>query len=464
MTKTTDELAPWDKLGIQAANIADIPQLLDLAWGMEKKITFCFIGDTGIGKTPSIKQWADSKGLFMRTLHFGQMRPNQIALAMFNEAGTSYDFVPGQWFLELNERAEKDGGAVLNIDEWNRGNKDLVNMMFGLNDERMLHGRLLHPNVLIVAAMNPSEGGYHVNEAERDPAVRKRLNLVYVRHDFVTWCQHMRKTCKHPGVLEDVIDFLQAQPAFYYDAAARDAGKSFACPANWEKVINLIASATALYGSRNAAYKAPLVATGVAGQIGSTAGQKFLEFAADRSVVIEPKDVLYHYNDPKHPIRARVLRLLNAYEDADGVLHRPTTGGVRVDVITNLNEALMRLWLQDKPSQDGPSPACLARYLLDLGDELYCSFLDGAFTNALQSNSDNDPYWMSQYNRAMRIAYPEYQLMANRDARQQQILSGKAKNPHHQRERNRAKQEAARAAATAAAEVLAAGSRSAAAE
>ena len=351
-----------EKLGIGTAPIPAIPDLLDLLFAMEKKITMCLVGDTGIGKTPIVFEWAKRHNAYVHVMNFGHMSPEDVAMAMFAEDGNSYAFVPQADLVRLNAEAEKRGRAVLFIDEWNRGDKALVNALFTLTDDRRIHDFHLHPNVLVVAAMNPSDGTYMVSQAERDHAVRKRLCFVYTTADLAGFLRHARSHDWH----KLVPDFVQSMGQFLYDAGARDAGKAFACPSSWEKVSNILKAAEA--------NKTPLTSTAVKilveGQIGHTASQPFLEFVRDQSTVIQPADILEKYAKGG---RARVAKLLGCLVDGTSLRRDPSNSTVRTDIISSLNRSLAVTLFSEMPDPEEIADN-LAPYLLDLPDELYLAF------------------------------------------------------------------------------------------
>jgi len=361
-TNTATRETALEKLGIGTAPIPAIPDLLDLLFAMEKKITMCLVGDTGIGKTPIVFEWAKKHGAFVHVMNFGHMSPEDVSMAMFTEDGSAYSFVPQTDLVRLNAQAEKCGRAVLFIDEWNRGDKALVNALFTLTDDRRIHDFHLHPNVLVVAAMNPSDGTYLVNQAERDHAVRKRLCFVYTTADLSGFLRHARSSDWH----KLVPDFVQSMGQFLYDAGARDAGKAFACPSSWEKVSNILKAAEA--------NKTPLTSTAVKilieGQIGYTASQPFLEFVRDQSTVIQPSDVLEHYSKTGRP---RVAKMLGR-AIKDGQLVADSTGAtLRTDIVSSLNRSLAVTLFSEMPDPEEIAEN-LANYLLDLPDELYLAF------------------------------------------------------------------------------------------
>lgn len=370
------QIMPWEKLGIGTAPLTVVPDLLDLAFELDQKYTVCLIGETGIGKTPIVHQWVKKRGGFLRVLNFGHMTPEEVSMSMFNADGSQYDFIPPSWFCELNEQAEKTGLACLFIDEWNRGGKELVNAFFTMNDERRIHNFMLHPNVIVVAAMNPSDGTYLVNSAEKDHAVRKRLNFVFVTHDLAGWLRHGQEAGFHRLVL----DFVRARSALFYDVAARDAGKAFTCPSNWEKVSRTLQAAERR--------KTPLTSSAVRilieGQIGAAAAASFTDFIADQTTVIQPSDVLHEY---KRKGRERVARLLGCTVGQNGKFVRDTTLNVRADVLADLGKGLAITLLSERPDPDEIADN-LASYLLDIPNDFYMAFWSEHMKSQLSNSSE----------------------------------------------------------------------------
>ena len=326
-TDKKEMVDPWEKLGVSPTSIGAVPSLLDIVWEMPAKMTVCLVGETGIGKTPIVHQWCAKRGGYMKVLNFGHMTQEEISMIMFNEQGTEFGFVPPSFLVELNKQAEEQGCAVLFLDEWNRGDKALVNALFTLTDDRRIHDWHLHRNVLVVAAMNPSDGSYLVNEAEKDHAIRKRLCMVYTKHDLMSWLDYTKKSAWHPSVPE----FISSVNSFLYDVGARDAGKAFPCPSNWEKVSRILQGAD----------KAKVDPTGVAcrtlieGQIGNVAAKKFLEFLADRNTLIQPGEVISDYK-PNSNVRKRVAALLNCTIQDGKFVEKPEQAANRASILLEL--------------------------------------------------------------------------------------------------------------------------------
>lgn len=366
MADKKDAVTSWEKLGIGPTGIGQVPQLLDILWAMESKLTVCLVGETGIGKTPIVHQWCRNKKGFMYVLNFGHMTQEEVSMIMFSERGDSFDFVPPQWLLDLNTKAEEQGCAVLFLDEWNRGDKAMVNALFTLTDERRIHNFRLHDNVLVVSAMNPSDGSYLVNEAEKDHAIRKRLNFVYCTHDLNAFLAYTKEANWH----RHVPAFLKAASTYLYDVGARDSGKAFACPANWEKVSNLLKAAERA--------KVDLadnsVRTLVTGQIGTTAAEKFMDFVADQNTLIQPSEILFEYTQDSN-VRKRVAAVLNYTIDPETKHFKEKTSKTknRASVIGELNKGIAIELFSAMPD---PAKVAvhLALYMGDMPNELLSMF------------------------------------------------------------------------------------------
>lgn len=382
--KTENTVTSWEKLGIAPTSITQVPAILDLCWGMEKKITVCLVGETGIGKTPIVHQWVKKKKGYLKTVNFGHMTQEEVSMIMFNEDGTQFDFVPPSWLLRLNEEAEKKGCAVLFLDEWNRGDKALVNALFTLTDERRIHDFTLHKNVLITAAMNPSDGAYLVNEAEKDHAIRKRLCFVYTTHDITGFIRYTKEAKWHPLVP----DFIKSDTVSLYDVKARDAGKCFPCPANWEKVSNILLSAV----NQKIELHSPSVDAMVTGQIGSATANRFMEFVRDQNVLIRPVDVLHDYKG-NSKTRTRVKALLSG-------------ANKRHDVISNLNEGVAIELFSTKPDPAVIAES-LANYMADLPSDLLGSFTGQNLYAQSQEHGDRSDEYLGRLTQAMS-QFPQY--------------------------------------------------------
>jgi hypothetical protein len=392
-----DAVDPWEKLGIGPTGIGQVPAILDIIWAMEHRLTVCLVGETGIGKTPIVHQWCASRKGFMKVLNFGHMTQEEISMIMFSEKGDKFGFVPPDWLLHLNEQAQEKGVAVLFLDEWNRGDKALVNALFTLTDERRIHDFHLHRNVVVIAAMNPSDGSYLVNEAEKDHAIRKRLNFVYTVHDVSSWLDYTKKSAWHPLVPA----FIKSATNFLYDTGARDAGKTFPCPSNWEKVSRLLEAAEKTKHD----LASPTMKTLVEGQIGSVAAKKFMDFVADQNTLIQPMEVVNDYK-PNSNVRKRVAALLGMRlpgrdeKGSEDLVKDDRATGNRASIVTELCQgvALELFSTQPEPAKIAPN---IARFIGDLPNELLSQFTAQHLHGAAQAKGEEGQKYLTRLSTAL---------------------------------------------------------------
>ena len=405
----TDAAPPWEALGITTLPIGNVHVALDILWEMETRITACLVGDTGIGKTPIVSQWAEQKGFYLRAFNFGHMSAEETSMSMFNEDATEFDFVKAAWMRKLNEEAEARGGAILFLDEWNRGDKAMVNKLFTLCDERRIHDHYLHPNVLVVAAMNPSNGQHLVNEAERDPAIRKRLCFMYMTPDHASWCAHAEEAKYHPMV----VGLVKAVPTLFYDQQARDAGKVFTCPANWEKASGIVTSAEKQKRLGHGATRSLL-----AGQLGHDVAETLLEYIRDQNTVIAPVAVLEEYLTTG---RQRIAKLLGAdINPKTDTLVFNRAQSTRMDVVTTLNEGICLDIFSRKPDPSSIAEN-LSQYLIDLPDELFQTFLTMSARKQSMISNDNKNYF-NRLSKELTSKYPKYAARVSAMYEKQQAL------------------------------------------
>lgn len=257
--------------------------------------------------------------------------------------------------------------GILFLDEWNRADKQVIKAFFTLLEDRAIHGHTVVPaGVQIVAAMNPSDGAYSVNEAEKDHAFRRRLSFVAVTVNEGAWLDYAEGKF-HPYVVE----YLKAMPTHLYDAKLRDAGKAFPCPATWEKVSVLLQQA-----EQN---KVPLnnlgIELSICGSIGHAVGSQFMAYIQDQETVINPTDVLTKYTE-KSTVRKRVKTLV---------------AKSRHDILEELSSGVALMLLHHKPDVPAVAPY-LALFLGDLHAELATNFIVYKLTTASEGVDGVEDY------------------------------------------------------------------------
>lgn len=155
--------------------------------------------------------------------------------------------------------------SVLNLDEFNRANQDILNASLQLILDHRLHSHILPvirgQETLIVAAINPADGNYSVQEF--DPALLDRFVECEVLPDFKSW----HKWAKGK-VNQIVIDFLiDNENKFHF--TPKDGSKG-ASPRSWTRLSSFVDKMDKV--SKNTATNY------VKGTVGTALAAQFLHF------------------------------------------------------------------------------------------------------------------------------------------------------------------------------------------
>jgi len=310
----------------------------------------------------------------------------RIAKEVLNN-GSALDEGTYEFLLERNLADLPEEGIVF-LDEWNRADKSVIKAFFTLLEDREMHGKKVVPDgCQIVAAMNPSDGAYSVNEAEKDHAFRRRLAFVAVTVNPGVWLEYAQDKKKgnfHPHV----VDYMKASPDSLYDIKLRDAGKAFPCPATWEKVSHLLKCTDRI----NENVLGEGVRLSISGHIGEAMGLNFDSFLRDRESIINPSDVIDDYK-PKSHIRRKVQKMVEQN---------------RNDVLNKLCEGLSVTLLTSKPEPKQLAPK-LALFMGDLQSDMAISLVVHKFNAAAEDVTGGDAY-INALSKAM-YTQPAYKTL-----------------------------------------------------
>lgn len=141
-----------------------------------------------------------------------------------------------QLLRQENVQYSKSRRSLLLLDEFNRAPQDILNASLQLILDHRLHSHELpivdDKETLIVAAINPADGDYTVNEF--DPALLDRFVDCDVELDYKSW----RTWAKSNKVNDIVIDFLnENQKKFHFTP---EDGSKGASPRSWTRLSNYI--------------------------------------------------------------------------------------------------------------------------------------------------------------------------------------------------------------------------------
>lgn len=418
--KTPEKEKFFSKLGVPLTSLKGAMQAIDA--NQHTGNVICLVGDAGIGKTHIVRQiaarrkpekpfhwngreWVDEVPicvwylahmqsedtgvpypsrakrnellreceLFLRIADQSQNglgpKAREYALKIAEKVlnnGSELDQSTYEFLLEKN-MADLPPEGVLFLDEWNRADKSVIKAFFTLLEDRQMHGKKVIPDGMqIVAAMNPSDGAYSVNEAEKDHAFRRRLSFVAVTVNPGVWLEYAT------GKFHDhVVNYIKASPDSLYDIKLRDAGKAFPSPATWEKVSHLLQRVELNDGD----LLSEGVRLSIAGHIGEAMGMNFENYLRDKESVINPNEVLDDYTK-KSRIRGKVQKMVKQN---------------RNDVLNQLCEGLAITLLTSKPEPREIAPR-LSLFMGDLQPDMAISLVVTKFNSAADNVEHGDSY------------------------------------------------------------------------
>jgi AAA domain (dynein-related subfamily) len=194
-------------------NIADLKASLDYLTKAE--LTPFIWGHAGVGKTTSVKQWAESHGYQFFAFYLGTQSDSGDILGLYefvrNSEGKaeSVDYAIPQWLFNAitycNENP--DSGAVIFLDEFNRGRRDIMQGMFSFALDKKFHTIQLPKNCYIIAAGNPPTDEYFTTDVD-DTALMARFVHIKLEPTFSEWVDY----AKTRNFEQTLIGFIQEQP------------------------------------------------------------------------------------------------------------------------------------------------------------------------------------------------------------------------------------------------------------
>lgn len=169
-------------------NMAEMNMLFSFL--VESRIPMCFWGVKAVGKTTAIHDIGDMLGYNVVVLHLatqdivdliGMPEKLEVAPGEFEMRWSK-----PEWLVQDNDRP-----TIYFLDEFNRGNKFVMAAMLPFLNEGRIHTHKIGPKDIVVAACNPSNGKYVVNDAfEQDEALRDRCGHVILEPTDEEWIKY----------------------------------------------------------------------------------------------------------------------------------------------------------------------------------------------------------------------------------------------------------------------------------
>jgi hypothetical protein len=306
------ELKYHERLNISVLSIARIKTLLKedikdtiTAWQKGRNVDkqcYHIIGPAGVGKTQIMYQIADelSKDLF------GDEPDMEFSCLMVKAPVLSRDdfIIPFPVGTETGDPTfkmlysdfvpkEKNSFGLFVIDEFSRGDHQLQQLLWQIQNEYSVHRHQFPKGWFVVSIDNPDDSEYSMDNLEDAAGLRRQLHIYteVLATDFLTYA--IEKDF-HPFVIE----FIQTHPEYLYDFQAQKIGSVYANPASYEKLSDHLWKMQI----RRKQIDFDEIEHKAAGLLNTHMTRLFIEFARDKKD-INPKDVFYNFIQVKPAIQ-----------------------------------------------------------------------------------------------------------------------------------------------------------------
>jgi len=168
---------------VETIKVSEVKDLLESVLPVRDQVVPCLLGQPGIGKTQQIEEFAREHGARVVQVIASQILPNEVSgITMPVEKSKSMEVYDHARLSSLRD------GDVLFFDELLEASPQVLSACLTLIQERrMMSGKKL-PDVMIVAAANPSGPPSKLKQS-----VRQRFMFVEVSSNFEDWSKYMRK-------------------------------------------------------------------------------------------------------------------------------------------------------------------------------------------------------------------------------------------------------------------------------
>jgi len=173
------------------------------------------IGESGIGKTKIVEQYAKKKKMLFVKFDLSNVDSttfNGLMITVKNDDEVIHYHTIPKFIEELNEFVKNGREALIFLDEVNRSSFETRNAVFKLviNNEWGVSSKKLSERIFVIAAMNPSNDDYGDTE-ELDGAFNKRFIKVEFVPTLEDWLVYAKMKKVHPLVLE----ILDHEPSLF---------------------------------------------------------------------------------------------------------------------------------------------------------------------------------------------------------------------------------------------------------
>ena len=186
-------------------------------------------------------------------------------------------FRPFSWFIQACTEP-----VVLFLDEVDRATTEVRQGIFELTDSRKLAGWSLHPDTIVIAAVNGGDHGDQYQVNEMDPAELDRYTVFDVEPTVEDWLDWAKT-----NVAGIVWDFINQNRVHLEHASDYEPNKVYPSRRSWKRLNDCLESATLLEGEPS-----PVLFNLACGFVGFEAAVSFNDFIKNYERQVTVEDVL----------------------------------------------------------------------------------------------------------------------------------------------------------------------------
>jgi len=182
-------------------------------------------GRHGVGKSELVYQVASDMGLPVVERRASQMTEGDL-VGLPRTDGDVTSFCPPDWLDDSCNRA-----VLLFLDEVDRAITEVRQGIFELTDSRKIFGHYLHPDTVVVAAVNGGEHGSQYQVGEMDPAELDRWTVFDVEpstEDWLTWAKD--------NTAQEVWDFINQNRSHLEHGEDFEPNKVYPSRRSWKRL------------------------------------------------------------------------------------------------------------------------------------------------------------------------------------------------------------------------------------
>ncbi len=306
-----EEQKYYERLNISVLSIAKIKELLKndikdtlIAWQENRNVMrqcYHIIGPAGVGKTAICYQIADelTEELFGEHNQKNPDDTKEFEIIMVKSPVLSRDdfIIPFPVKEKDDEYSfkmlysdfvpkKKDSYGIFVIDEFSRGDHQLQQLLWQIQNEYAVHRYDFPKNWFVISIDNPDDSEYSMDNLEDAAGLRRQLHI-YTEVSVIDFLDYAIAQNFHPFVIE----FIQTHPEYLYDFQAQKIGSVYANPASYEKLSDHLWKME--IGRKQLVFEE--IDHKASGLLNTNMTRMFIEFARDKKD-INPKDVFYKYD------------------------------------------------------------------------------------------------------------------------------------------------------------------------